>query len=84
VEAKAGAFAEEAIRSLGRGDSAGARTFVALAADVDHRLGGLADCIYLACAEIDTDGEVTVATWDALADAVDSSDLLAVVEECRP
>lgn len=83
MEAKARAFAEEAIRSLGRGDATGARTFISLAAEVDHRLGGLADCIHLACAEIDSEGEVNAATWDALADAVESPELLAVVEGSR-
>jgi hypothetical protein len=83
VEAKAAAFAEEAIRALGRGDSAAARTFISLAAEADHRLGGLADCVHLACTEIDSEGAVTVATWDALADAVDSPDLVAVVEGSR-
>lgn len=83
MESRARAFAEEAIRSLGRGDAASARNFVALAVEVDHHLDSLADCVYLACAEIDSDGEVTTSTWDSLADAVGSVDLWAVVESSR-
>lgn len=83
MEAKARAFAEEAIWSLGRGDAASARTFIAQAAEVDHRLGPLADCVYLACSEIDAEGVVSTATWNTLADAVDSAELLAVVEGSR-
>ena len=83
MEAKAKAFAEEAIRALGVGDASSARTFISQAAEADHRLGGFADCVYLACSEIDADGEVSVATWDSLADAVDSPDLVAVVEGSR-
>ncbi len=81
MDAKARAFAEEAILALGRGDSASARTFISQAVDVDHDLGPLADCVYLACAEIDQDGEVTTATWNALADA--ATDLWAVIEGIR-
>jgi hypothetical protein len=83
MDSKARAFAEEAIRAVGRADSPGARTFVALAFEADHRIGPIADAIHLACAEIDTDGGVSVATWNALADAVDSAELLAVVEGSR-
>jgi hypothetical protein len=43
----------------------------------------LIDAVYLACAEIEDDGEVGTATWDTLADAVAGSDLLAVVEDAR-
>lgn len=60
-----------------------ARTFIAEAFDVDHKLGPLADAIYLACAEVEGDGEVTTATWNTLADAVDSAELLVVVEASR-
>lgn len=84
MEARAKAFAEEAIRALGVGDPSSARTFISQAAEVDTRLGGLADCIYLACSEIEADGEVSMSTWNALADAVESPDLLAVVEGSRP
>jgi hypothetical protein len=83
VDAKARAFAEEAIRAIGRADAPAARTFVAQAFDVDHDIGPLADVIYLGCAEIDAEGEVSPATWNAIADAVDSPDLLAVVEGSR-
>lgn len=80
---QAKAAAEEAIRALGRGDFATARTFVAQAVATDSRLGALADIVHLACAEIEADGDVTMATWNALADAVASEGLLAVVESSR-
>jgi hypothetical protein len=83
VETRAVAFAEEAIRALGRGDAPLARNFIAEAFDADHSLGPLADTVYLACAELDADGEVSTATWNTLADAVDSDQLLAVVEGSR-
>jgi hypothetical protein len=83
VETKARAFAEEAIRAVGRADSPAARTFISQAFEEDHRIGYLADAIYLACAEIDAEGGVSASTWNVLADAVDSADLLAVVEGSR-
>ncbi|HJQ78007.1 MAG TPA: hypothetical protein VJ948_12230 [Acidimicrobiia bacterium] len=83
MEAKANALAEEAIRALGRLDVAAARTSISLAFEVDHKIGALADAVYLACSEIEERGEVTTSTWDTLADAVDSPDLVAVVEESR-
>jgi hypothetical protein len=83
VEAKASGHAEEAIRALGRGDAALARTAISMAFDADHEIGPLADVVHLACAEIDEDGGVSGATWNALADAVDSPSLFAVVESSR-
>lgn len=81
---QAKAAAEEAIRALGRGDYATARTSIAEAVAADSGLVGLADIVHLACAELESDGEMTVATWNALADAVASEGLLAVVESSRP
>lgn len=83
MEQKAQFFAEEAIRALGRLDAATARTAIGQAFDADHKIGALADAVYLACAEIENDERVTTATWNTLADAVDSSELLAVVEFSR-
>lgn len=83
MEQKARAFAEEAIMAVGRLDVAMARTCIAEAFDSDHEIGALADAIYLACAEIEDDNRVSVATWNTLADAVDSPQLLAVVESSR-
>jgi hypothetical protein len=83
MEAQAKAHAEEAIRALGRRDVPLARTAIALACEVDPSIGYLADAVYLACAEIEGDGGVSGATWDSLADAVDSADLLGVVEASR-
>lgn len=83
MEQKAQLFAEEAIRALGRLDVATARTSIAEAFDADHKVGALADAVYLACAEIESDDRVSTATWNTLADAVDSPDLIAVVEASR-
>lgn len=83
MDPNAAAHAEEAIRAVGRLDSATARTSIALASVADPKIGPLADAIYLACAEIDEDGGVSGATWNTLADAVDSPDLFAVVEASR-
>jgi hypothetical protein len=83
MEPEALGYAEEAIRAVGRGDAPFARTAVAQAFEVDHKLSGLADIIYLACSEIEADGRVTTATWNTLADAVGPGRLLAVVEGSR-
>ncbi|MDX1468794.1 MAG: hypothetical protein R3258_05595 [Acidimicrobiia bacterium] len=83
MDSKTRVFAEEAIRALGRLDAAGARTAISQAFDVDHSIGRLADAVYLACAEIEDDGAVSTPTWNTLADAVDSPDLLAEVESNR-
>ncbi|MGH3651171.1 MAG: hypothetical protein ACRDU9_10740 [Acidimicrobiia bacterium] len=83
MEQRARIFAEEAIRALGRLDVAAARTSISEAFEVDHRIGGLADVVHLACTEIEEANAVSTATWNTLADAVDSSELLAVVETSR-
>lgn len=83
MEQKAQLYAEEAIRAIGRLDVTTARTSVAEAFDVDHKLGPLADAVYLACAEIEKDDRVSTPTWNTLADAVDSPTLIAVVEASR-
>ena len=83
MEQKAKLFAEEAITALGRRDVAGARMSITLAVDADPKIGALADTVYLACAEIEGDGGVSTSTWNTLADAVDSNELLAVVEASR-
>jgi hypothetical protein len=83
VDQKAEAFAEEAIRAIGRRDAPLARTAIAQAFEADHDLGALADAVYLACAEIDEEGGVNTSTWNTLGDAVGSAELYAVVEEVR-
>ena len=83
MDEKAKTFAEEAIRAIGRLDVAAARTSIAQAFDADHKIGALADAIYLACAEIEVENGVSTATWNTLADAVDSPELVAVVESTR-
>jgi len=83
VDSKAQAFAEEGIRAVGRKDVALARTFIAQAYEEDRNVGHLADAVYLACAEIEEEGGVSTATWNTLADAVDSAELYAAVEASR-
>ncbi|HEY4607296.1 MAG TPA: hypothetical protein VIH55_06565 [Acidimicrobiia bacterium] len=83
MDSKAEAFAEEAIRAVGRHDVADAHIAVAQAYDLDHSLGALVDAVHLACAEIDEEGWVSTSTWNTLADAVPSGHLLVVVESSR-
>jgi hypothetical protein len=83
MNSKAEALAEEAIRAVGHHDVAGARIAVAQSYDLDHALGALVDAVHLACAEIEEEGRVSIATWNTLADAVASGHLLAVVESSR-
>jgi hypothetical protein len=83
VETRARSHAAEAIRAIGEGDVPLARTSIAQAYEADHKIGPLVDSVYLACAEIEEDGEVTTATWDTMADSVADSELLAVVEDAR-
>lgn len=83
MEQKAQLHAEEAIWALGRLDVPAARTAIGQAFEFDHKIGALADAVYLACAEIENDEGVSTATWNMLADAVDSHELLAVVESSR-
>lgn len=83
MEARARVHAAEAIRAIGERDVPLARTCIAQAFNADHKLAPLVDAIYLACAQLEEDGEVGTATWDTLADAVAGSDLLAVVEDAR-
>jgi hypothetical protein len=83
MDAKAEAFAEEAIRAVGRRDVAGARIAVTQAYDLDHALSALFDAVHLACAEIEEEGGVSTSTWNGLADAVPTPSLLAVVEASR-
>ncbi len=83
MDLKVTAFAEEAIRAVGRLDVPLARTSIAEAFEVDQNIGPLADAVYLACAEIEEENVVSTATWNTLADAVDSAELLSVVEATR-
>ena len=83
MDSKAAAFAEEAIRAIGRLDVPLARTSVSQAFEVDQEIGPLADAVYLACAQIEEENLVSTATWNTLADAVDSANLLSVVEATR-
>lgn len=83
MDQKTSEFAEEAIRALGRRDVTTARISIGQAVSSDPKLGALADAVYLACAEIEEESGVSTATWNTLADAVDSAELFAVVESSR-
>ncbi|MGD2060093.1 MAG: hypothetical protein PVF87_04445 [Acidimicrobiia bacterium] len=83
MDDKATVFAEEAILAVGRLDVATARTAISQAIAVDAKIGALADAVYLACAEIEENDSVSTATWNTLADAVDSPELVAIVESTR-
>lgn len=83
MDEKARGFAEEAIRAVGRLDVAAARSAVAEAFDVDQKIGPLADAVYYACSEIEEKDKVSATTWNMLADAVGSFELVAIVESCR-
>ena len=49
----------------------------------DPSLDPLVDAVHLACAEIEEDGLVSIATWNTLADAVGPGHLLVVVASSR-
>ena len=83
MDKQAAGFAEEAIRAVGRLDVASARMAIAEASDIDPNVAPLADAVYYACAEIEEKDRGTTETWNVLADAVDSHELVAVVESCR-
>ncbi len=83
MDPKARGYAEEAIRALGRMDVSAARMSIAQAFDFDPKIGALSDAVYLACAEIESEDTISMGTWNTLADAVDSPELVAVVESCR-
>lgn len=84
MDSKPQGLIEEAIRALGQGDVAMARTFIAQAHEIDRSLSALADVVYLACAELEEEGVVSMSTWNTLADAVGPGALLGVVEASRP
>jgi chitodextrinase len=83
MDEKARAFSEEAILALASNDVGSARTFIAQACEADPGLARLADAVYLACAELESDGVVSTATWNTLGDAVGPGPLLEVVESNR-
>lgn len=83
MDPKARAFSEEAILALAGGDVGSARTFIAQACEVDQGLARLADAVYLACAELESEGSISMATWNTLGDAVGPGHLLDVVEANR-
>jgi hypothetical protein len=77
--------AERALEALGRKDPAAARMAIATALERDQvgLFAAMADAVYLAASELESDGEITAATWDQVADAVGPGPLQALVEQFR-
>ena len=77
--------AERAIEALGRKDASAARMAISTAVERDQvgLFASLADAIYLAAAELDSDDEISAATWNQVADAVGPGPLQALVEQFR-
>lgn len=77
--------AERAIEALGRGDASAARMAIATAVERDQvgLFSALADAVYLAASELESDGEIAAATWNHVADAVGPGPLQALVEQFR-
>jgi len=77
--------AERAIEALGRKDAAAARMAISTAIERDQvgLFASLADAIYLAASELESDGEIGASTWNQVADAVGPGPLQALVEQYR-
>lgn len=72
----------EAIAALGRGDPAAARAATSAAASADPALGALADSVGMATSELESDGKVSAAAWNSVADAC-PAELRGMIEEWR-
>ena len=83
MDPKVRSYVAESIMAIGQGDVPTARTCIAQACDIDPSLFRLADAVHLACAEFESEGVVSIAAWNTLADAVDSGELREVVESSR-
>lgn len=68
--------------ALGRGDVAAARSAMAAAVVQERGLGAVADAVTFAAAELEADGAVSPAAWNALTDAC-PAELRSVVEAWR-
>lgn len=66
------ALVAEAIGALGRRDPATARSAMAEAVDRDRGLGPVADAMALVSTELESEGSISDAGWNALADACPS------------
>lgn len=77
--------AERSIEALGRGDGSAARMAIATAVERDQvgLFSALADAVYLAASELESDGKITASTWNQVADAVGPGPLQALVEQYR-
>lgn len=73
----------EAIAALGREDSGAARSAMAEAAVADRTLAPLADVMAFATAQLETDGAVSEAAWNSLADAC-PPELRELIDTWRP
>lgn len=77
--------AERAIEALARRDPGAARSAVATAVERDQigLFSRLADAVYLAASELESDEAVSEATINQLADAVGPGPLQALVDDLR-
>lgn len=72
----------EAIASLGRRDAAAARAATSAAVASDPSLAAVADSVGMATSEMEAEGEISPASWNAIADAC-PGELRSVVEMWR-
>lgn len=72
----------EAVLALARRDVPTARSEMSAAVSADPSLRVVADAVTMACARLETDGDLDHATWNALADAC-PTELRDVIEGAR-
>ena len=82
MEAAALRAIEDALEALGRHDPGLALAALAALPPGSPGLGPVLDALVVAAAELETDGYITEATWNALADAV-PPETLGGVEAAR-
>lgn len=73
---------ESAVEALGRHDPVLARSALAGTMAVSGPMGALLDTVGLAATQLETEGEVSPGTWDALADVM-PAELAGLVEAWR-
>lgn len=77
--------AERSLQALGRGDAARARRSAQKAADLDQLglFAKLPGAVTAAGSDIDSTGEITTESWDALSTAVGPGPLQFLITELR-
>lgn len=77
--------AERAVEALGRRDVGGARSAIATAVERDQigLFAMLADAVHLAASELESDEQISEATWNQLADAAGPGPLQGLIESVR-